>query len=282
MWMLKGKTVAFIGAGSMAEAMIAGAIQAEKLPSNQIIVTNNSNNNRLQELANKYDVRTVQKEQLPYREIDLFILAMKPKGAREAFQSLKDKLNPNQVVISVLAGITTTFMEDHLQEGQQVIRVMPNTSSMVQQSATALTSGQHTKPENIEAVKELLQCLGKVFVIEEEQMDLFTGIAGSGPAYFYYLMEHMESVGLQYGMPKELIREIVSQTVYGAAKMVMEKGTSPTILRENVTSPNGTTASGLKALADYKGGEAISQAIKHAASRSQEISVELGGAKINS
>ncbi|ELW9008117.1 NAD(P)-binding domain-containing protein, partial [Campylobacter upsaliensis] len=182
--MLKGKTVAFIGAGSMAEAMIAGAIQAEKLPSNQIIVTNNSNNNRLQELANKYDVRTVQKEQLPYREIDLFILAMKPKGAREAFQSLKDKLNPNQVVISVLAGITTTFMEDHLQEGQQVIRVMPNTSSMVQQSATALTSGQHTKPENIEAVKELLQCLGKVFVIEEEQMDLFTGIAGSGPAYF--------------------------------------------------------------------------------------------------
>ncbi|HEO8421722.1 pyrroline-5-carboxylate reductase [Niallia sp. FSL W8-0635] len=280
--MLKGKTVAFIGAGSMAEAMIAGAIQAEKLPSNQIIVTNNSNNDRLQELANKYEVRTLQKELLPYKEIDLFILAMKPKGAREAFRSLKDKLNLNQVVISVLAGITTTFMEDHLQEGQQVIRVMPNTSSMVQQSATALTSGQHTKPENIEAVKELLQCLGKVFVIEEEQMDLFTGIAGSGPAYFYYLMEHMESVGLQYGMPKELIREIVSQTVYGAAKMVMEKGTSPTILRENVTSPNGTTASGLKALADYKGGEAISQAIKHAASRSQQISVELGGAKLNS
>jgi pyrroline-5-carboxylate reductase len=280
--MLKGKTVAFIGAGSMAEAMIAGAIQAEKLPSNQIIVTNNSNNDRLQELANKYDVRTLQKELLPYRGIDLFILAMKPKGAREALRSLKDKLNPNQVVISVLAGITTNFMEDHLQEGQQVIRVMPNTSSMVQQSATALTSGQHTKPENIEAVIELLQCLGKVFVIEEEQMDLFTGIAGSGPAYFYYLMEHMESVGLQYGMPKELIREIVSQTVYGAAKMVMEKGTSPTILRENVTSPNGTTASGLKALADYKGGEAISQAIKHAANRSQQISVELGGAKLNS
>ncbi|MEQ2465659.1 pyrroline-5-carboxylate reductase [Niallia hominis] len=280
--MLKGKTVAFIGAGSMAEAMIAGAIQAEKLPSNQIIVTNNSNNDRLQELANKYEVRTLQKELLPYKEIDLFILAMKPKGAREAFRSLKDKLNLNQVVISVLAGITTTFMEDHLQEGQQVIRVMPNTSSMVQQSATALTSGQHTKPENIEAVKELLQCLGKVFVIEEEQMDLFTGIAGSGPAYFYYLMEHMESVGLQYGMPKELIREIVSQTVYGAAKMVMEKGTSPTILKENVTSPNGTTASGLKALADYNGGEAISQAIKHAASRSKQISAELGGAKLNS
>lgn len=280
--MLKGKKVAFIGAGAMAEAMIAGAIQAEKLPSNQIIVTNNSNNDRLQELANKYDVRIVQKEQLPYREIDLFILAMKPKGAREALLSLKEQVKPNQVVISVLAGITTDFMEHYLQEGQQVIRVMPNTSSMVQQSATALTSGQHVKPENIEAVKELLQCLGKVFVIEEEQMDLFTGIAGSGPAYFYYLMEHMESVGMQYGMEIEMIREIVSQTVYGAAKMVMEKGTSPTILRENVTSPNGTTASGLKALADYNGGEAISQAIKHAANRSQQISEELGGAKLNS
>ena len=280
--MLKGKTVAFIGAGSMAEAMIAGAIQAKKLPSNQIIVTNNNNNNRLQELETKYDVGTVQKEQLPYKDIDLFILAMKPKGAREALVSLKEKITPNQVIISVLAGITTEFMEHYLQAGQQVIRVMPNTSSMVQQSATALACGQYTKPENIEVVKELLQCMGKVFVIEEEQMDLFTGIAGSGPAYFYYLMEHMESVGLQNGIPKELIREIVSQTVYGAAKMVMETGTSPTILRENVTSPNGTTASGLKALADYKGGEAISQAIKHAASRSQQISVELGGAKLNS
>jgi len=280
--MLKNKTVAFLGAGSMAEAMIAGALKAEKLLPNQIIATNNSNMDRLQGLANKYGIETVQKEQLPYKNIDLFILAMKPKGAREALHSIKERLNPDQVVISVLAGITTNFMEDHLQEGQQVIRVMPNTSSMVQQSATALTSGRYTRTENIEAVKELLECMGKVFVINEEQMDLFTGIAGSGPAYFYYLMEHMESVGLQYGMPKELIREIVSQTVYGAAKMVMEKGTSPTILKENVTSPNGTTASGLKALADYNGGEAISQAIKHAASRSQQISAELGGAKLNS
>ncbi|MEZ7792057.1 pyrroline-5-carboxylate reductase [Niallia circulans] len=280
--MLKDKTVAFLGAGSMAEAMIAGAIQARKLSSNQIIVTNNRNSLRLQELASKYGVRTVPKEQLPYKDIDLFILAMKPKGASEALFSLKERLEPEQVVISILAGITTGFMEDHLQEGQQVIRVMPNTSSMVQQSATAVTSGQFTRAENVEVVKELLQAMGKVFVIEEEQMDLFTGIAGSGPAYFYYLMEHMEQVGMQYGMPKELIREIVSQTVYGAAKMVMEKGTSPTILRENVTSPNGTTASGLKALADHKGGEAISQAIKKAAARSKQISEELGRAKLNS
>jgi pyrroline-5-carboxylate reductase len=280
--MLKDKTVAFLGAGSMAEAMIAGAIQARKISSNQIIVTNNRNSLRLQELASKYGVRTVPKEQLPYKDIDLFILAMKPKGASEALFSLKERLEPEQVVISILAGITTGFMEDHLQEGQQVIRVMPNTSSMVQQSATAVTSGQFMRAENVEVVKELLQAMGKVFVIEEEQMDLFTGIAGSGPAYFYYLMEHMEQVGMQYGMPKELIREIVSQTVYGAAKMVMEKGTSPTILRENVTSPNGTTASGLKALADHKGGEAISQAIKKAAARSKQISEELGRAKLNS
>ncbi|MEZ2719757.1 pyrroline-5-carboxylate reductase [Niallia circulans] len=280
--MLKDKTVAFLGAGSMAEAMIAGAIQARKISSNQIIVTNNRNSLRLQELASKYGVRTVPKEQLPYKDIDLFILAMKPKGASEALFSLKERLEPEQVVISILAGITTGFMEDHLQEGQQVIRVMPNTSSMVQQSATAVTSGQFMRTENVEVVKELLQAMGKVFVIEEEQMDLFTGIAGSGPAYFYYLMEHMEQVGMQYGMPKELIREIVSQTVYGAAKMVMEKGTSPTILRENVTSPNGTTASGLKALADHKGGEAISQAIKKAAARSKQISEELGRAKLNS
>lgn len=280
--MLKDKTIAFIGAGSMAEAMITGTIQADKLPSNQIIVTNHSNKERLQELTEKYGVRPVQREELPYHEIDFFILAMKPKGAAYALRSIKNQVRPEQVVISVLAGITTQFMEEHLQEKQQVIRIMPNTSSMVQESATALTSGRHTKQENVEAIKDLLHCMGKVFVIKEEQMDLFTGIAGSGPAYFYYLMEHMESVGIQYGMAKEEVREIISQTVYGATKMVMEKGISPTILRENVTSPNGTTASGLKALADYNGGEAISQAIKHAAHRSEEISKELGDVNLNS
>ncbi|MFT8320688.1 MAG: pyrroline-5-carboxylate reductase [Bacillus sp. (in: firmicutes)] len=275
--MLEHKTIAFLGAGSMAESMIAGVIEAGKMPAERIYATNKSNFERRQELTNKYGIHTISNEELPFEKIDMFILAMKPKGAAEALSAIKNKLKPNQVIISVLAGISTDFMEEHLQEKQQVVRVMPNTSSMIQESATALSAGKYTESENIETVKELLECMGKVFIIDEEQMDLFTGLAGSGPAYFYYLMENMEAVGVQNGMSEEMVREIIAQTIYGAAKMVMTTKESPTVLRKKVTSPNGTTAAGLQALNTYNGGDAISQAVFHAAKRSKEISNELGG-----
>ena len=123
--------------------------------------------------------------------------------------------------------------------------------------------------------KELLECIGEVFVIPEKAMDIFTGIAGSGPAYFYYLMEHMEKEGMKGGLTEDTLRQIIAQTMLGAAKMIQEQGETPTVLRENVTSPNGTTAAGLDALEEYGGGIAISEAIKQATNRSKEISTQL-------
>lgn len=271
----RNKTIAFLGAGSMAEAMISGILKEGKISADRLYVTNKENEQRLQQIKNKYGVKVAAKEMLPYEDIDLFILAMKPKGAAEALAAIKDRLHPDQVIVSVLAGVTTSFMEEHLNKGQQVVRVMPNTSSMIQESATAVTPGMNTAKETTQDVKELLACMGKVFIIEEKQMDIFTGIAGSGPAYFYYLMEQMELMGMQNGMNEEMVREIVAQTVYGAAKMVMEKGDSPTVLCKNVTSPNGTTESGLRALKMFNGGEALSQAVNHAARRSKELCKEL-------
>ena len=245
-------------------------------------MTNKSNESRLEKLAMKYGVNALPQAELPYQDIDIFVLAMKPKGAADALAGLKDKLRPDQVVVSVLAGISTGFMEENLNGGQQVVRVMPNTSSMIQESATAISPGRYTTMENIADVKELLGCMGKVFLIEEEQMDIFTGLAGSGPAYFYYLMEHMERAGTENGMDVKMVREIVAQTILGAAKMIMENDEAPTVLRQNVTSPNGTTASGLAALRKYNGGEAIIQAVTHAANRSKEINKELEGVLVPS
>jgi pyrroline-5-carboxylate reductase len=280
--MLREKTVAFLGAGSMAESMISGIVQVGIIPAENIYVTNRSNQLRLEELNHVYGVNAVDQNALPYEEIDLFILAMKPQGAADALRALKDKVRADQVVISVLAGISTTFMEDHLSMNQQVVRVMPNTSSMIQESATALSPGRHTAVDNVLAVKELLSCMGKVFLIEEEQMDIFTGIAGSGPAYFYYLMEHMEQAGVEKGMDEEMVREIVAQTILGAAKMIMANDEAPASLRKKVTSPNGTTASGLEALRKNNGGKAISQAVHHAAKRSKELNEEMAGALVTS
>ena len=108
---------------------------------------------------------------------------------------------------------------------------------MIGESATALSAGNHTSKQNISLAEELLHCIGEVYLIAEEKMDIFTGIAGSGPAYFYYLMEHMEKEGQKGGLNSQIIRKIIAQTVVGAAKMIKEQGTSPEVLRENVTSP---------------------------------------------
>ncbi|ARI78432.1 pyrroline-5-carboxylate reductase [Halobacillus mangrovi] len=274
--------IAFLGAGSMAEAMISGMVESGNIPAENIIVTNRSNQDRLNEINYKYGVRTVLKDELDFSEVDQFILAMKPKDIDAVLADLKDKLQPNQVLVSVLAGISTSYMEDRLNIGQQVIRVMPNTSSMLRESATAISPGRFADMDNVLVAKQLLQAIGEVFVIEEDKMDVFTGIAGSGPAYFYYLMEHIEETGRAEGMDRETLREIGAQTLLGAAKMMLERDESPTELRENVTSPNGTTAAGLDALDQNGGGQAISAAIKGAASRSKELSKELEGLLVGS
>lgn len=270
--MLQKTTIAFLGAGSMAEAMISGIVNEGIVPANQIIVTNRSNEERLKELKQKYGIRGMKREDLQFEQIDLFILAMKPKDIDNVLLSLKDSLKENHLLLSVLAGITTSYMENILHEGQQVIRVMPNTSSAIGESATAISKGFSVTEDNIQLTKQLLESIGKVYEIEEDKMDIFTGLAGSGPAYFYYLMEQMESVAAEAGLHGETAREMIAQTILGAAKMVQISGKTPAALRENVTSPNGTTAAGLRALAEYGGGEAISQAAKQAARRSKEIS----------
>lgn len=273
--MLNNQTICFLGAGSMAEAMISGIVEAGNIPKDQVIVTNRSNQVRLNELSRKYGIRGIVKDEVDFTEVDVFILAMKPKGAEEALLSIKHKLTSDQVILSVLAGISTSFMEDNLMDRQPVIRVMPNTSSMMRESATAISIGMHVTKKQTLIAKTLLESIGEVYIIDEDKMDIFTGIAGSGPAYFYYLVEHIENTGKAYGLDKEMARQIGAQTILGAAKMILEQDETPTTLRENVTSPNGTTAAGLKALEQYGGGEALTEAIKGAANRSKEISGEL-------
>jgi len=278
--MLKKKKIAFIGAGSMAEAMISGIVVSEKMDPKNIIVTNRSNHKRLIELQNTYGITGVNREHLNLHSTDIIVLAMKPKDVEATLHSIKNTLKPHQLILSVLAGISTTYIEKNVPFGQHVIRVMPNTSSMIGESATAISAGKHTSKQNISLTTELLQCIGEVYPIPEEKMDIFTGIAGSGPAYFYYLMEHMEKEAQRSGLNSQIIRKVIAQTVVGAARMIQEQGMSPEILRENVTSPNGTTAAGLAALKGYGGGKAITEAIKQAAIRSKEISLQLEKSEI--
>ncbi|MBS4214554.1 pyrroline-5-carboxylate reductase [Neobacillus rhizophilus] len=269
--MLNKQTVVFLGAGSMAEAMIAGIVNTGKIPSKQILVSNRRNQKRLRELQNTYDIKGISREELTFEHIDIFILAMKPKDIESSLQYLSNKLKPNHIILSVAAGIPTNSIERYLPQGQPVVRVMPNTSSKIGESATAICPGKHATKKVMTIVRELLSCLGTVYQIAEDKMDIFTGIAGSGPAYFYYLIEHMEKAGKECGLDTAIVKQISAQTILGAAKMMMQETDTPAELREKVTSPNGTTAAGLEALEKHGGGRAIMQAVKEAAKRSQEM-----------
>lgn len=273
--MIQNKKIAFLGAGSMAEAMISGIVNKGKLTKNQIFVTNRKNKSRLQHLEQSYGITGVPYDKLNLEDIDIIVLAMKPKDVAVSLQSIKHLLHSKQLVLSVLAGVTTSYLEQNLPMRQQVIRVMPNTSSMIGESATAISPGRYATEQSVQMAKQLFLAIGKVYVLPEEKMDIFTGIAGSGPAYFYYLMEHMETEGIKSGLNEKLVRQIIAQTIIGAAKMIQNQDAAPSFLRKNVTSPNGTTAAGLAALEIHGGGKAISQAIQQAAQRSKEMSLQI-------
>jgi pyrroline-5-carboxylate reductase len=273
--MLQSKKIAFLGAGSMAEAMISGIIKKGEITPSTITVTNKSNLTRLNHLQMKYDITVMDKEHIPYEEMDIFVLAMKPKDAETALLYIRDKVAPHQLILSVIAGISLEYMESFFKEGQQLIRVMPNTSAMISESVTAFCTDFYTSEKSILTADALLKCIGDVYQIPEEHMDIFTGIAGSGPAYFYYLMEHIEEVALENGLNREIAREIAAKMIQGAAKMMIQQEDTPAQLRKKVTSPNGTTAAGLEALEKHGGGKAIFEAIQNAARRSKEISSEL-------
>jgi pyrroline-5-carboxylate reductase len=268
------KNITFIGAGSMAEAMIAGFIKKSGISPERITAANHSNTKRRIELVENYGINAISMKDLSLHNTDVIILAVKPKQSEEVLQQIKPFITDQHIVLSVLAGISTPFIEGILEKEVPVIRVMPNTSSMIGESVTGISVGRFVQNIHLDLAQELSKAIGQVKIIAEEHMDVFTGMAGSGPAYFYYLLEHMEKIAVRNGLDPQVARDVAAQTLYGASKMVLETPYSPKELRRKVTSPNGTTAAGLHALDVNGGGKAIEEAVTKAAERSEELRKE--------
>ena len=173
--------------------------------------------------------------------------------------------------MSLAAGITTTYLESRLPAGRPVVRVMPNTPALVDQGMAAISAGAHCDREHLLEAEELLAATGKVLEVPEKLQDAVTAISGSGPAYIFYVVEAMIEAGVVLGMPRSTATELVVQTLYGAATMMKETGQHPTVLREQVTSPGGTTAAALRELDDHKVRAAFITAMEAAANRSREL-----------
>ncbi|MCA1030635.1 pyrroline-5-carboxylate reductase ProI [Bacillus timonensis] len=268
----KHHKIAFVGAGSMAEALISGIVNKELFTPKQLNVCNHSNLTRLRELEEKYHVNTTQDVKEMISDATIIILAMKPKDLTDALIPLKNNLNENQLLISVVAGMATSTITRILNIDIPVVRAMPNTSAAIAKSATAIAQGLFATNGHMKIAIDLFRSIGLVTTVNEEELHAVTGLSGSGPAYVYYLVESMEKAANEIGLGKEVSRELIIQTIIGAAEMLRVSEKHPSQLRSEVTSPGGTTEAGIHVLEQYDYQKAMIACIK----RAKERSIELG------
>ncbi|MDX8359697.1 pyrroline-5-carboxylate reductase ProI [Cytobacillus sp. IB215316] len=267
--------IAFIGAGSMAEALIAGMVKESLYLPKQISVTNRSNHSRLVELSNKYGVTTTTSKESLINNADVIVLAMKPKDVAEGLSSISKYIRADQLIISLLAGVSTTSINELLQEKNPVIRAMPNTSATIGKSATALAQGTYSSKSHLEIARTLFETVGIVTIVAEDKLHAVTGLSGSGPAYVYYLVEAMENASVEIGLDKAVAKELILQTIIGAAEMLKTSEKQPATLRREVTSPGGTTEAGIQVLEQHQYQQAVIACIKRATDRSTELGAAL-------
>lgn len=267
----------FIGCGNIAEAIIKGLLCAGVNPED-IIATNKERAERLEYVKDRYGINTTRSRDEVVDRSDVLILAVKPKDVNDA---LKGIAIGEKCLISVAAGITTAYIEALLGGTAKVIRAMPNTSSMVGQSVTAICKGKFANDEDLKIAFDIFSSIGEVMVVNENDFDAVTGLSGSGPAYVYYMMEALIDAGVKNGLDEEVARGLARQTIFGAAVMLKETGEDPSKLRQRVTSPGGTTMAGIKALESGGFKETICYAVDEASRRSKEMREGMGGLHIN-
>ncbi|HIW33792.1 MAG TPA: pyrroline-5-carboxylate reductase [Candidatus Paenibacillus intestinavium] len=266
--------ICFYGAGSMAEAIARGLLNQELVPFKQISMLNRSNKERQHQLHLQYGVQTVlqgKSNEQYLQAANIIILAMKPKDAVEAIRALKPLLSPNQLIISVIAGLSITAIESLIGSNMAIVRTMPNTSSTIGLGATGISYSASVSEEQRFMTETMFESIGIHVVVEEQLQDAVTSVSGSGPAYFYYVMEAMMKGAQQAGLSAEQAKLLVVQTALGAASMVDATGEAPADLRLKVSSPNGTTEAAIKTMAEGHLEATIIAGMKRCAQRAGEI-----------
>ncbi|PYZ94403.1 pyrroline-5-carboxylate reductase [Salipaludibacillus keqinensis] len=261
-----------IGAGSMAEALIAGWLKSNSISPENIMVTNRSNDHRLDELTRAYQVKVTRNQESLLEHGQLFILACKPKDWKNALLPFKQTMKPNTPLISVMAGITVKDLEEYFPHlNVPVIRAIPNTSAVVNASMTPYALGAWVTQTQKNIVEKVFTFVGEIAEVPESQMDAMTALTGTGPAYIYYLMESMEMAAEKIGIDKTLARHLVSQTLLGASLRVQTKELSPSTLYHQIMSPGGTTEAGFNILREHEVQETMIHCIEKAYGRSKEL-----------
>jgi pyrroline-5-carboxylate reductase len=260
--------VAVIGAGRIGETLLSGLLHSG-WPADALLAVARRPE-RAAELRERYGIRTVTVAEAAAEAVVL-VVAVKPQDAAGLMTELGPLVPAGKLVISLCAGLPTTFFAKFLAPGVPVVRVMTNTPAQVDQAMTAISAGQHATADHLALAEELFTPLGRTIRLPESQQDAVTALSGSGPAYFYYLVEAMTDAGILLGLPRQVAHDLIVQTAIGSALMLRESGEHPVKLREAVTSPAGTTISAIRELEKHGVRAAFLAALEAARDRGREL-----------
>lgn len=254
----------------MATALAKGWLRAG-LVAHEHVVGSDPMANARQDFHKETNARTVTDNGEVVAASDLVILAVKPQNMSELLKEIRPKLGKNHLVISIAAGITLGQLAEGLGAEQRLIRVMPNTPCLIGVSAAGYSAGARASADDIQLTHRLMNAVGVAFPLPEKMLDAVTGLSGSGPAFVYLVIEALSDGGVRMGLPRDVATALAAQTVAGAARMVLETGGHPGVLKDHVASPGGTTIAGLHAL--ERGGvrAAFMNAVEAATLRSAEL-----------
>ncbi|GAA3003749.1 pyrroline-5-carboxylate reductase [Actinokineospora diospyrosa] len=260
--------IAVLGAGKIGEALLSGLLHGGR-QADELLFTERSAS-RCAQLTDTYGIDAVDVPTAA-KTADVLVVAVKPQDIDPLLDDLAVSVSAETLIVSLCAGLPTSLFERRLPAGVPVVRVMPNTPMLVGEAMSAISPGKHASSLHLAVVEELLSVVGKVVRVPESQQDAVTALSGSGPAYFFFLVEAMIDAGILLGLPRAVAEKLIIQSAVGAAAMLAETGEHPVTLREAVTSPAGTTIMAIRELERHGVRAALLAAIEAARDRSREL-----------
>lgn len=267
---LSGRRVVLLGAGNMAEALIRGLLKAGLLEPKNIVATAPRAERRA-ELHASYGITTLEDNRAALQGADVVILSVKPQILDKVLREVAPAVPAQALIVSVAAGFPIAAIEERLGSGSRIVRAMPNTPALVGAGATAIAMGAHARPEDRDQAKAIFEAVGMVTVVDETLLDAVTGLSGSGPAYVFMIIEALSDAGVKVGLPRRQAQALAAQTVLGSAKLLIETGEHPGVLKDQVTSPGGTAIAGLHTLEQGGLRTTLINAVQAATERSREL-----------
>lgn len=268
--MLKGKKLAVVEVGKLGEALISGLLKKGDLKATDI-TGSVGHESSIARVTERLGIKVSVDNRAIVEGCDIVILAVKPQNMNVVVRELSDVLTEKQLVISVAASVTTSFVQERLKKHVPVVRAMPNTPSLMNAGMTGLSAGQYASEADKRMAEAIFKCVGETVFVDESLMDGVTALSASGPAYLYVVIESLAEAGVKLGIPRDVSTLLAAQTMYGAACMVLESKAHPALLKDTVTTPAGCTIDGLMELEEGKLRVTLIKAVVKAAERAREL-----------